>query len=199
MAGTRYPAHSPSPIYGASQFSSEPALITEPTSSSSLPPNTEMKFKKTRIAVSVHCSILCLLLIALWVRSYWSSFLIVAPLPHDFGSSVYESSQGSLTCCVTYGQYMLNGDDESYWGVHWKTLAYVESNLPSSKRPFFLIRRQRNWYGIVLPYWFLVLVSGSVTVGAIFCHVPRFRLRTLFIATTVVAVLLWFIVWMTRS
>jgi hypothetical protein len=34
-----------------------------------------MKFRKLRIAWSVACGILCLLLIVLWVRSYWSSDL----------------------------------------------------------------------------------------------------------------------------
>lgn len=156
-----------------------------------------MAFKKTRIAASVFFGILSLLMIGLWVRSYWSSFFVVAPLPHPFGSSVYESSLGSLTCCITYGQYMLNGNDESYWGIHWNTLAYVDPNLPLNKRPFSLIRWQRNnWYGIVLPYWFLVAMA-ALSAASMWLR-WRFSLRTLLIAMTAVAVGLWFIFWMAQ-
>jgi hypothetical protein len=52
---------------------------------------------------------------------------------------------------------------------------------------------------LILPFWFLVIVSGSL---AMFCQLrwpPRFTLRSLFVAMTFLAVVLGMIVWLDRA
>jgi hypothetical protein len=41
-----------------------------------------MRFRKLRIAWSVACAIACVLLIALWVRSYWAVDKSMPARPH---------------------------------------------------------------------------------------------------------------------
>ena len=48
-----------------------------------------MRFRKLRIAWSVVCGVTCVLLIGLWVRSYWKMDILDVPLHRsqvEFGS-----------------------------------------------------------------------------------------------------------------
>jgi hypothetical protein len=45
-------------------------------------------------------------------------------------------------------------------------------------------------FSVTLPYWFLVLTTGSLAMAFQLRWSPRFTLRTLFIATTFLAVVL---------
>ena len=52
---------------------------------------------------------------------------------------------------------------------------------------------------MMLPYWFLVLTSGSLAMLFQLRWPPRFTLRSLFIATTFLAVVLGMIAWLDRA
>jgi hypothetical protein len=52
---------------------------------------------------------------------------------------------------------------------------------------------------VMLPFWFLVLVSGSLAMLLQLRWPWRFNLRSLFIATTLLAVVLGMIVWLDRA
>ena len=54
-----------------------------------------MRFRKLRIAWSVMCGIACVLLIVLWVRSYWWQDFAIATLPGQ-RSVAFKSMQSRL-------------------------------------------------------------------------------------------------------
>src|SRR6188474_3195978 len=55
-----------------------------------------MRFRKLRIAFSAVCGLACVLLAALWVRSYWrEDFLFLSPLPHQWRAQI-SSGEGRL-------------------------------------------------------------------------------------------------------
>jgi hypothetical protein len=51
-------------------------------------------------------------------------------------------------------------------------------------------------YGIMIPYWFVVLTSGSLAMAFQLRWPLRFNLRSLFIATTFLAVVLGMKTWL---
>jgi hypothetical protein len=141
-----------------------------------------MRFRKLRIAWSVACGILCLLLIALWVRSYW--FIDIVHLSHR--------SLVSMT-----GRLFVAEHIDRYWSTDlrasigeprlhiWGT-SYVAGEV-------FVIPIGKQ---LILPLWFAVSVT-SLTSATPWLR-WRFSLRTLLIATTLVAVVLGAIVWAAR-
>ena len=60
----------------------------------------------------------------------------------------------------------------------------------------FGIHKARGTDTIMMPYWFLVLLSAVFAAAPWIRH--QFSLRTLLIATTLIAVLLGLIVWLVR-
>ena len=52
---------------------------------------------------------------------------------------------------------------------------------------------------LIVPYWFLVLTSGSLAMAFQMRWPWRFTLRSLFIATTFLAVVLGMIAWLDRA
>src|SRR6476660_9850969 len=67
-----------------------------------------MRFRKLRIAWSVICGIACVLLIVLWVRSYWWRDSISRQPSSTCGVSA-DSVRGELCFCVYHWR------SESYW------------------------------------------------------------------------------------
>jgi hypothetical protein len=147
-----------------------------------------MRFRKLRIAWSVGWGILCVLLIVLWVRSYW-----------------YQDS-------VTYRTANLDatiGSGQSGLGFIWiKPRMPIPYRLGMSARSRSIdvatsIKGQRFVWGktngvIWVPGWLLVLVAG-LSSAIPWLHWPRrFSLRTLLIATTLVAGAMGLIVWSVR-
>jgi len=143
-----------------------------------------------RIVFSALCGIACVLLIALWARSYWSGDAISWRLSKDKSFALI-SNGGHITF------------------YHKKFRNYVDPtrSLDSSVSYFTLPVRTETSYGfdfvnnwgllsVDVPDWFLVLLSASLAA------VPwlrwRFSLSTLLIAMTAVAVVLGFIVWSVR-
>ncbi len=126
-----------------------------------------------RIAFSATCGIACVLLIVLWVRSYW-----------------WMDSTGYLTS--VQGKLFVQ--------------EYLIINSPTGsafRGPCGITSLPTGWGfvpidgGVTLPIWSLVVPM------AILAAVPwirwRFSLRTLLIATTLVAVVLGLIVWLVRT
>jgi hypothetical protein len=145
-----------------------------------------MRFRKLRIAWSVFWGLACVLLIALWVRSYWWIEGLTAPISTNRAIQV-----GTLPGVVAVG------------------VRHVQESLHTLQRPVAQWRALHSgpsqlWGGTMLtqstsslyiPYWPLILLS------MIFAGVPwrksfgrRFSLRTLLIATTLVAVVVGFAV-----
>ncbi len=145
-----------------------------------------------RIAFSITCLIACMLLIALWVRSYWwvetvfvpitkTSYFILGSDPNAFGIGFGGKSPHFTQAWLKMrtDEWLTHGEPHDRW-------FYLT---------FFRIYGASVW----MPYWCGVLLSAS------FATVPwkrqlrfRFTTRTLLIATTLVAVVLGLIVWLVR-
>ena len=157
----------------------------------------------TRIAWTVACGILCLLLIALWVRSYWWQDTLVRNSSNTRRVEIY---------AVDGAFRVLNYDGavDAYsvpaplgWSRH---SLYIGSKPPApSGMPFKPVERSplanvfrgfdlsENFLWQV-PMWFCVGLSGAL--AGMPWIVVRYSLRTLLIAMTLLAVLLGaFAIW----
>jgi hypothetical protein len=140
-----------------------------------------MTFRKLRIAWSVFCGPACVLLIVLAVRSNWRGDVITC----RGGKALIgiESNRGRLAVFRTADRY---GPDEFSWSL--------ESYGPDEYvAPRALIFVWPSGKCIGAPHWFGVFALAGL---AAFPWLRwRFSLRTLLIATTLVAVVLGLAVW----
>jgi hypothetical protein len=133
-----------------------------------------MRFRKLRIAWSVGSGIACVLLIVLWVRSYSHRDL--------FGGMIW---QHEFVTELADGNIALN-------------FYYLNPSFSGSPLQFESYRRTDAGYGIRITSKLLVRAWPLVLLFAVFAATPwlhwgigwRFSLRTLLIATTLVAVVL---------
>ena len=151
--------------------------------------------RKLRIAFSAVCGIACLIMILLWARSYWWWDTIVWGITDEQGFIV-RSVKGAAVL-----EYLdFSGSEIDAVLFKW----HVQSTpLPDTNRyPFggventfagFLIRHS-GWRGnpflLCVPFWFLVPLSAALAVILWGKWALRFSLKSLLIATTIVAVLL---------
>ncbi len=149
-----------------------------------------MIFGKLGIAWSAGCGIICMLLIALWVRSHWWTDHVYALIPG--GSAVFiESIDGKSLW------YKIDRTAKTSWEV---ASVKATDNVPKNRRVF-----ERSWLPFgnplsvawVIPHFVFVLISSALAVLPWFRY--RFSLRTLLIATTIVAVVLGFVVYAARK
>src|SRR3954454_5337951 len=167
------------------------------------PNNPPPKFRKLRIAWSVFWGLACVLLIVLWVRSYWYWDQLYTPIctaaynsPSWEGKVItIESDSGALS--ATYAI----GGDPWYWHISHKldetraTIApynYAIMQPPETHRSFvgFAVYREFGLNPTIrIPIWFTVLTTSAIgCISWLPWWSKRFSLRTLLIATTLVAV-----------
>jgi hypothetical protein len=130
-----------------------------------------MRFRKLRIAWSVFWGLACVLLIALWVRSYsWYDFTQSGGITSANG----KLHLGRTVTITRYADYSPSPQQliENRFGMLSITSAGVTA-VPSGG-------------GITIPYW-LLQVPVLVLAAAPW---KRFSVRTLLIAITLVAVVL---------
>ena len=145
-----------------------------------------MRFRKLRIAWSVAWGLACVLLIVLWVRSYWKWDTLASRLPT--GSNLVLTSWG--------GDFSVGIDYQPGPFAPTEALEF-DSRLTSSwtrddSERGFGIHRGPTYLIIASPAWFWVLMDVLLS-GAPWIR-KRFTLRTLLIATSLVAVVLGLIV-----
>jgi hypothetical protein len=141
--------------------------------------------KYLRIAVTALSLTACVLLVALWVRSHnWREGIDGAVVSHQV---MITSLEGRLRLAVARDDY-------------WPGTAFYFSRLPKdastgwTQHPSTTLGFQggisKDWVTVGMPHWFLILVIGAAAVvAAPWVKRPwRFSLRTLLIATTLVAV-----------
>jgi hypothetical protein len=113
------------------------------------------------------------------------------PLPGPFGSVLIETAHCRVTACTVYGQRLANGNNASPWGIHYKSLDEWEPGRPPlAARANFTVSRWKQFYCLILPYWFLAITTGILGVMFFQKQSLRFSLRTLLIATTLLAIVL---------
>jgi hypothetical protein len=147
-----------------------------------------MRYRKLRIAWSAVCGVLCLLLVALWVRSTWYSEECWFPLPNNHGLG-FGSSRHCLHIAIQDRTVNPSTYIVGYACTDQKAL------LPAENWHTFLgfrAARDADIFTISIPYWFLLLIFAALP----WLPFKRFSLRTLLIATTLVAVVLGLIVWL---
>jgi len=152
-----------------------------------------MRFRKLRIAWSVLCAIACVLLVVLWVRSYfWVNGVMKVSGTQQWG---VHSGEGSLTIRWHY-EFVDSNDGWIFQNTSKARLDTVEEEFRAAGGKTIVYTRKLGLTGdgaFTSTYWLCVLIAG--TVAAIPWVKWRFTLRTLLLATTLVAVVLGLIVW----
>jgi hypothetical protein len=141
-----------------------------------------------RIAFSATCLIACVLLIALWVRSYKSEEWLQGHLIGD-QNFVLTSVTGHVNLST---MYMAHG--RLIWIIRSRSKESPAGQLSPiwPRDSQFGLKRESDHFDVVAPHWFAVL---SFFALATFPWLRwRFSLRTLLIAITAVAVVLGLIV-----
>jgi hypothetical protein len=141
-----------------------------------------------RYAVAVVFALLAVGFVALWVRSYYWPDGYASTLLNSRGLGAL-SSQGVLFLSLT------KGDGE--FGTAW-AISEAESESRRSVTGFRFYRKATSTYHDAvasLPHWFLV--ASSLALAALFAikRTWRFSLRTILVATTLLAAILGLAVW----
>src|SRR3954467_11232338 len=125
-----------------------------------------MTFRKLRIAWSVGCGIACVLLIALWIRSYWHIDIIETRKP--FPASAVGSGFG-ITLARLYKEPM---------SPQWSVRTYSTKNQEKMETIFgFSVDSSAFEFVITFPHWLILSFLGIL---AVFARLPwRFSLRTM--------------------
>ena len=145
-----------------------------------------MNPRKLRIAWSVGWGVVAVLLCLLWVRSYWRFDGVeydYRTSSVDYGECVFGSFNGRLL----FGYYPITGES----GFYWK-LARKPEDAPADffRTPFALTSNATT-----APHWFVAILFAALAAAPWIPPSNRFSLRTLLIATTLVALALGLIVW----
>jgi hypothetical protein len=149
---------------------------------------------------SVVCFVACVAIVALWVRSYQSWYEWRGRWADTRAFSA-ESIQGRLIV----NEFHLNPDTK--WPSRLdgapigKSMKFPDLHLePGMLSPLGILTYfSETASAVIMPYWCLVLVSGSLAQILRMRWPWRFNLRGLFIATTFVAVVLGMMAWLDRS
>jgi hypothetical protein len=144
-----------------------------------------MRYRKLRIAWSLIWGLVAVLLIMLWVRSYSYQQPLYAHFPVA-GYLQIAGCEGVIEIVVK--------DERLPPGLRFNDDAFRERTVLPWLFRFTPPSRFGGWQiNCNVPYWFAV-VSGAVC--SVVPWLPsRFTLRTLLIATTLVAVVLGLVVW----
>jgi hypothetical protein len=153
--------------------------------------------RKLRIAFSATCGISCVLLIALWVRSYWACDTISLRLLDNCAATVI-SVRGQVVASAC--EYR-DGDQRALYFLSFHeqpaTSLFVIGDQGRLHNPqSFSVQRNLNAVVAIMPHWFIALIS-ALLAPASFTSLPRFSLRTLLIAMTLVAVALGALIYAT--
>jgi hypothetical protein len=140
-----------------------------------------MKHRKLRIAWSVAWGVVVLLLVGLWLRSYWRADLLggYSPSTFIFGAG---SRQGTLGA-------EWQPDAASFLRIRqWKTISLPLGTAPAVQ--FYCHRTPQGTITISVPIWFPVCLLVLVASLPWMPWPSHFSLRSLLLATTLVALVL---------
>lgn len=170
-----------------------------------------MRFKKTRIVCSVFFGILSLLLIGLWVRSYWWIDTAYWYKPRvSIHSTIFRGRIG--VTWVTFSDSLIIPDGlrqdwfESY-RINGSTSVNYNDGI-GHPLPSYL-GFQSSWLSaavrtmatsLVVPFWFVTVLAATAAFAPWYRTFRwRFSLRTLLIFTTIVSLALGLVILFTRT
>jgi hypothetical protein len=148
-----------------------------------------MKFKKLRVVWSVGWGVVAVLLVGFWVRSYWWTDFVYA----------HSGEVGN-----TPGAFLIAFEsDPSRWPInHIASDVFLKEFSKKQKVHKSLglwgaIVWNPGFFAIFIPYWFLMLLTTVLGVAPWLRKISwHFSLRTLLIATTILALALGTLVWL---
>jgi hypothetical protein len=140
-----------------------------------------------RIAVTALSLTACVLLVALWVRSYWRIDEIGGIGPN--GLVAFSSERGVIIYAWESSPRAIFNVDRWYRALHYP--AY-DSN--PGILGFYYGTSTPGLAFVALPYWFIVLLTAATAIIPWYARRCRFNVRTMLIATTLVALALAVIV-----
>jgi hypothetical protein len=138
---------------------------------------------------SIACLVLCVALMGLWVRSYYSTDMAHGPFLGSLASFSIVSTQGELGIAAFISPGPDRFDGQSGY-VDDRFFACPRYNTPWG----FGARTASGNPIVVFPFWFLVLTIVALAAAFRIKWSRRFGLRTMLIATTLIAVALGMIV-----
>jgi len=146
----------------------------------------QLAIRRVRIAVSVFFGVLTVALCVLWVRSYFS-FDIWKLQPSSKRPIVVGSAYGHVTVSFRskVGTPMRRFMSQPLQLAKWES-----QRVP---RVFQFLNDR-----VVVPHWFVALLLIGLSATPWISQSRRFSLRTMLIATTLVAVVLELGVWLAR-
>jgi hypothetical protein len=166
-----------------------------------------MRFRKLRIAWSVAWGMVAVLLCVLWVRSYqiqddvWVEYS--GPTAGQTGNTfVHLLSLHGRLIAVPRHNFSTTPWRLGHNGVVHFSMDFQDNagRSPSLLSPQILRWSQYSRTEFHIPYWCFIVTFGVVSVIPWVRRIGwRFSLRTLLIATTLVAVVLGLIVWAAKS
>jgi hypothetical protein len=138
---------------------------------------------------SIVCLVVCAALMGMWVRSYYSTDMAHGPFLGSPASFTIVSTQGELGLAA-----FINPGPDRFDGQS----GYIDDR-------FFACPRYNPFWGfgartaggnpiVVFPFWFLVLANVALAAAFRVKWSRRFGLRTMLVATTLIAVALGMIV-----
>ena len=151
-----------------------------------------MKYRNLRIAWSAVWGLVTVLLLVLWVWSYWRYGMIQCK------SSNRAGSWGFLVCSVNGrlgGWFEFSSIAPRTW-PSWNAGSW---SLEEAHEGPATLRDLTHFYfnarSFAIPYWFLFLAAGALSFPSAVSQLYRFSLRTLLITTTLIAIVLGRVVW----
>jgi hypothetical protein len=144
-----------------------------------------MKHRKLRIVWSVVWGIVAVSLCVLWVRSYW--------VPESIRWSTSTLRVFSLRSqSGRFGYVVTEPQAEAPWAF-----SYSRLDLSKKKEPWTISHTTKGTWRGVIPCWAIVVAVSALSLSPWLGNLPRrFSIRTLLLATTLVAVGLGLIVWL---
>lgn len=148
--------------------------------------------RKLRIAVSSFFGVLTLLLVGMWVRSYWLSDVVNSPVPGNMCFFV-RSQGGCLTILMLKRHMHPNWPTGFIWTEHPASVDRQQGVTPANWG-YFPSPGSGDWT-LVIPQWFLAVLMATIGIAPWAVQLNQFSLRSLFIGITLPAMVLGLAVW----
>jgi hypothetical protein len=149
---------------------------------------------------SIVCLVLCVALMGIWVRSCFRWDELHGRFPDEECFRI-KTLPGRLLCSIMTDSPPANWP----WGIGTRVIQDPPQMFVGLEHRYsaphlgFAAYRTQIGTTLVLPFWFLVLTNGLLTMAFQLRWPPQFTLRSLFIVTTFLAIVLGMVAWLDRA